>query len=96
MADQSTALDLYAMTVRLARLQRTGTLPWSALPSPIDSADPRAHQRLRSALGRVMAVYPQARIIVGDDGLTLQSSPPPTTHRQQPAPPVTRNVGSQV
>lgn len=73
------ALDVYAwLTYRMSYLQKPATVPWEALELQFGADYVRTRkfrEKFTEALGRVVTVYPEARVKPTDTGLLLQPSP---------------------
>lgn len=85
LAGRSMAIDLYIwLAYRLHHLQRPTKVPWPALYRQFGAgfAQPRQFRaHVRDALALALAAYPEARVDVEDEGLTLRPSPPPIQER---------------
>jgi len=81
LANNSAALDLYAwLAYRLHSLPKPTPVSWAALKGQFGTGVGRMdHFRCRfvDSLKLALAVYPKARVEVGDRGLILYPSPPP-------------------
>lgn len=75
------SLDVYVwLTHRLSYLRAPARIPWLVLAAQFGSNYSRArdfrHYSFEPALQKVLAVYTEARIDPGDEGVTLMPSPP--------------------
>jgi hypothetical protein len=84
--DRSMSLDLYVwLAYRLHQLEKPTPIRWAALLAQFGGGykDPSHFRpRFRDALAASLAAYPEARVSVGDDGITLNPSAPPVPHRR--------------
>jgi hypothetical protein len=75
------ALDVYGwLSYRLHVLERPKTVGWAGLMTQFGigySRLRRFKERFSEALELALCVYPQARVSLGADGITLYPSPPP-------------------
>lgn len=85
MAGRSMAIDLYVwLAYRLHHLERPTRVPWPALYRQFGAgfAQPRQFRaHAREALALALSAYPEARVVVEDEALTLKPSPPPVPER---------------
>jgi hypothetical protein len=85
LAGRSMAIDLYVwLAYRLHHLERPTRVPWPALYRQFGAGFAlqrqfRAHAR--DALALALAAYPEARVTVEEDGVTLMPSPAPVPER---------------
>jgi replication initiator protein len=75
------SLDIYVWaTHRFSYLRAPASIPWAVLAAQFGSNYGRArdfrHYSFEPALKKVLAVYPEARIDPGEEGVTLSPSPP--------------------
>ena len=77
----SVALDVYGwLAYRLHSLEQEKTIRWVALMSQFGAGYTRPRkfrERFSEALELALCVYPQARVTVSAEGVTLYPSPPP-------------------
>lgn len=89
LSGRSMAIDLYVwLAYRLHHLARPTRVPWPALYRQFGAgfAQPRQFRaHAREALALALAAYPEARVGVEDDALTLMPSPAPVPERPRPA-----------
>lgn len=89
LSGRSMAIDLYIwLAYRLHHLARPTRVPWPAMYRQFGAgfAQPRQFRaHAREALALALAAYPEARVGVEDDALTLMPSPPPVPERRPPA-----------
>ena len=89
LSGRSMAIDLYIwLAYRLHHLTRPTRVPWPALYRQFGAgfAQPRQlRAHAREALALALAAYPEARVGVEDDALTLMPSPAPVPERRPPA-----------
>jgi hypothetical protein len=82
----SVALDVYGwLSYRLHVLERPKTVGWAGLMAQFGigySRLRRFNERFSEALELALCVYPQARVSLGADGITLYPSPPPIGERR--------------
>lgn len=81
---KSMALDVYVwLAYRLHVLQGPRPVGWAALAAQFGTSGVVRYFKpeFRTALGYVLAVYPEARVTEDDDGLVLHPSPPPIPER---------------
>lgn len=82
-SNRSLSLDIYIwLAYRLHHLDRRTTIRWPALFDQFGAgfqagAMRKFKQTFREALAYALAVYPDARVEAGEDGLSLQPSRPP-------------------
>ncbi|MFL1463386.1 replication protein RepA [Roseococcus sp. DSY-14] len=85
MSGRSMAIDLYIwLAYRLHHLERPTRVPWPALHRQFGSGFTHARQfkaHAREALALALASYPEARVQVDDEALTLMPSPAPMPER---------------
>lgn len=85
LSDDSFGLDIYIwLAYRLRVLPGPTTMSWRALHSQFGAGYKHVFQfkpRFIDALKRAVAAYPEARVEVGPDGLTLLPSRPPIDER---------------
>ena len=85
-SNNSQALDVYAwLAYRLHALTRPTPITWAALKGQFGLGVGRMdHFRalFLASLQLALAVYPAARVDVGDTGITLRPSPPPVPPKQ--------------
>ena len=83
------AIELYVwLAYRLHYLAWPTRVPWPALYRQFGAgfAQPRQFRaHAREALALALAAYPEARVGVEDDALTLMPSPAPVPERPRPA-----------
>ena len=88
LSGRSMAIDLYVwLAYRLHHLARPTRVPWPALHRQFGAgfAQPRQFRaHAREALALALAAYPEARVGVEDDALTLMPSPAPVPERPRP------------
>jgi hypothetical protein len=84
--EKSLSLDLYVwLAYRLHSLRASAHLSWASVGAQFGAGfkRPRAFRAyFGEALGAALAAYPDARVDVDDDGITLHPSRPPIQHRQ--------------
>jgi len=77
----SVALDVYGwLAYRLHVLDTPKRVSWAALMAQFGvgySRVRRFKERFKDALELALCVYPQARVLINDDGIVLHPSPPP-------------------
>ncbi|GAA0574339.1 replication protein RepA [Craurococcus roseus] len=87
LSGRSMAIDLYIwLAYRLHHLARPTRVPWPALYRQFGAgfAQPRQFRaHAREALALALAAYPEARVGVEDDALTLMPSPAPVPERRR-------------
>lgn len=85
-ANQSLTIDIYIwLAYRLHSLQQPTRISWLSLKEqfgPNYASVKAFRQRFLQGLEVALAVYPQARVDVAGQGLTLQPSPPPVEKRR--------------
>ncbi len=90
MAGRSMAIDLYVwLAYRLHHLTRPTRVPWPAIYRQFGAgfALPRQFKaHARDALALALAAYPEAKVRVDDEALTLLPSPAPIPERIKPSP----------
>ncbi len=90
MAGRSMAIDLYVwLAYRLHHLTRPTRVPWPAIYRQFGAgfALPRQFKaHARDALALTLAAYPEAKVRVDDEALTLLPSPAPIPERIKPSP----------
>ncbi len=90
LAGRSMAIDLYVwLAYRLHYLSKPIRVPWPALYWQFGAgfAQPRQFKaHAREALALALSAYPEARVRVDDDALTLMPSPPPVPAKPQSIP----------
>lgn len=90
MAGRSMAIDLYVwLAYRLHHLTRPTRVPWPAIYRQFGAgfALPRQFKaHARDALALALAAYPEAKVRVDDEALTLLPSPAPVPERIKPSP----------
>ena len=88
MAGRSMAIDLYIwLAYRLHHLTRPTRVPWPALYRQFGAgfAQPRQFRaHAREALALTLSAYPEARVRVDDEAITLMQSPAPVAERLRP------------
>lgn len=89
MAGRSMAIDLYVwLAYRLHHLTRPTRVPWPAIYRQFGAgfALPRQFKaHARDALALALAAYPEAKVRVDDEAVTLLPSPAPIPERIKPA-----------
>lgn len=84
--NNSTSIDIYIwLAYRLHVLSRTTSLSWPAVFEQFGPGYARLRdfrKRFLDALQLALAVYPDARVEVDEQGLTLHPSPPPIPERK--------------
>lgn len=77
----SVALDVYGwLAYRLHSLDKPKTIRWSSLMAQFGAGYVRLRrfrERFSEALELALCVYPQARVVLSTEGVTLYPSPPP-------------------
>lgn len=90
LAGRSMAIDLYVwLAYRLHYLEQSTRVPWPALHQQfgVGFAQPRQFRaHAREALALALAAYPEARVTIADDGVTLMPSPAPVPERLRVVP----------
>jgi hypothetical protein len=85
MSGRSMAIDLYVwLAYRLHHLTRDTRVPWPAVYRQFGAgfALPRQFKvHARAALAMALAAYPEAKVKIDDEALTLLPSPPPVPER---------------
>jgi hypothetical protein len=85
LSGHSMAIDLYIwLAYRLHHLTRPTRVPWPALYGQFGTGFAQARQfkaHARDTLALALAAYPEARVSVDEQGLTLMPSPPPVPER---------------
>jgi hypothetical protein len=85
LANNSAAIDAYIwLAYRLHSLKAPRLVAWSALKAQHGSSYRAMHHfkpRFLGTLALAMAVYPEAKVDVGDDGILLCPSRPPVSTR---------------
>lgn len=81
LSDRSTSLDVYIwLAYRLHNLRGPTPVRWSALREQFGAgyAQLSAFRRdFLTALGQAVAAYPEAKVVIGDEGVILHPSRPP-------------------
>jgi hypothetical protein len=85
-SSRSMAIDLYIwLTYRLHALSGPVPVPWTALKRQFGESYKEARRFRREAkpnLALALAVYPEARVSIDEEGLILYPSPPPVSERK--------------
>ena len=85
LSDDSAGLDIYIwLAYRLHSLDRATTISWKALHAQFGAGYKHVYQfkpRFAEALKRALAAYPEARVALAADGVTLRPSRPPIDKR---------------
>ena len=87
LANQSLGIDIYCwLAYRLHTLNQHSTITWPALYGQFGASYAHLHHfkpRFLESLKTVLIVYPDAKVVLSDDGgLTLFPSPPPVRERR--------------
>lgn len=82
--DRSMSLDLYVwLAYRLHSLTKPTSLSWSSVHGQFGTGYAKMHHfkpGFRESLAAALAAYPEARVEMGDAGITLHPSRPPVPH----------------